>query len=124
MARTETALTEERMQAAYDRLRESTGNATLRPIDLLGLARDPDTAVSDRLDALTVVEYMRDLLDSAEHYLLDSARENGATWTALGEALGVTRQGAERRLLRGQTSLDGSRNADAGRKGRRITGKQ
>lgn len=38
-------------------------------------------------------------------------------------ALGVTRQGAERRLLRGQTSLDGSRNADAGRKNRRTTGK-
>lgn len=124
MARTETALTEEQMQAAYERLRESTGNATLRPIDLLGMARDPETALSDRIDALTVVEYMRGLLDNAEHYLLDSARANGATWGALGEALGVTRQGAERRLLRGEVSaasLDGGRSADAGRKGRRIT---
>jgi len=127
MARTETTLTHEQMQAAYDRLRESTDNPALRPIDLLALAREADTALDDRIDALTTVQYMRDLLDSAEHYLLDSARANGATWTALGEALGVTRQGAERRLLRGQisdASVEGLRAADAGRKARRATGKQ
>lgn len=60
---------------------------------------------------------MRADLERAEHHLLDSAREGGATWTALG----ISRQGAERRLLRGQTSLDGSRDADAGRTGRRTT---
>lgn len=110
------ALTREQMEAAYGRLRESTGNAALRPIDLLGLARDEQTPLSDRIDALTVVQHMRADLERAEHHLLESARAGGATWGALGAALGVSRQGAERRLLRGQTSLDGSRNADAGRR--------
>lgn len=115
MAHTETALTTEQMKAAYRRLINNTGNPALRPVDLLGLARDEEAALADRVDALTVVQYMRHDLERAEHHLLASAREGGATWTALGEALGVTRQGAERRLLRGRTSLDGSRSADAGR---------
>lgn len=120
------ALTDDQMQQAHARLAESTGNAGLRPIDLLMLARDPasDAGEQDLLDALTEVQHMRAQLERAEHYLLAVAREGGATWSALGAALGVTRQGAERRLLRGEVSaasLEGRRNADSGRAARRTT---
>ncbi|GAB2521124.1 hypothetical protein [Nocardiopsis aegyptia] len=66
---------------------------------LLEIARGAETTGAERLDALTVIQQMRADLDHAEYQALDRARPQ-VSWPALGAALGVTQQGAERRWLR------------------------
>ncbi|SIO86152.1 hypothetical protein BQ8420_10555 [Nocardiopsis sp. JB363] len=84
---------------------------------LLGIARDPQTPEEARLDALTVIQHMRADLDMAEYAALDAGRK-ASSWTALGRALGITRQGAERRWLRLAPKGTPSRDAEAGRRAR------
>ncbi|MCY9787934.1 hypothetical protein KIK06_29070 [Nocardiopsis sp. EMB25] len=105
------------MSAAHDRLTARHGRITTAT--LMEIGRDPEATEQDRLNALTVIERMRADLNSAEYALLDGARRTGTGWSALGAALGVTRQGAERRWLRGAPKATPSRDADAGRRDRR-----
>ncbi|MFI6579373.1 hypothetical protein ACIBFB_26620 [Nocardiopsis sp. NPDC050513] len=110
-------LPESEMSAAHDRLAARHGPVTTTT--LLQIGRDPDSTEQDRLDALTVIERMRADLNSAEYHLLDGARRTGTGWSVLGAALGVTRQGAERRWLRGAPKAVPSRDAEVGRRDRR-----
>ena len=49
------------------------------------------------LQTLHDARYLQDLVDRAMLDLVDNAREAGATWKQIGEALGVTRQAAQMR---------------------------
>ncbi|GAB3839878.1 hypothetical protein GCM10029963_07610 [Micromonospora andamanensis] len=55
----------------------------------------------DPLDQLAGIPASRDQLDDTELDLIDRARQAGATWTQVGEALGLgSRQAAEQRRQR------------------------
>nr|WP_192962906.1 hypothetical protein [Nocardiopsis sp. 90127] len=104
------------MTAAENRLQKRHGRLT--PVGLLDLARSADTPPEERLDVLTVIQMMRADLDMAEYAALDVGHEE-SPWTKLGRALGITRQGAERRWLRLMPRGGAGRDADEGRRGKR-----
>jgi hypothetical protein len=57
--------------------------------------------VSDPLDQLTAIPAAREQLDDAELDLIDRARQAGATWSRVADALGLgSRQAAEQRRQR------------------------
>lgn len=75
---------------------------------------------SETLGALVALRELRDLLQSWEPLLIETARAEGVSWTRLAPALGVTtRQAAERRYLRlrpgGDTGLTGEERVQATR---------
>lgn len=74
----------------------------------------------DLLAALTLIDALRRDADNYERWLLEALRErtDPVTWPRIATALGVTRQGAERRYLRALTS--GPRHADRAREGLRA----
>ena len=55
-----------------------------------------DEAIEQGLEAIVAA---RGALDSLERMLVARAREHGATWSELGEPLGLSKQGARRRHL-------------------------
>jgi hypothetical protein len=55
-----------------------------------------DEAIAQGLEAIVAA---RGALDSLERTLVARAREHGATWSELGELLGLSKQGARRRHL-------------------------
>ncbi|WP_143173547.1 hypothetical protein [Nocardiopsis flavescens] len=100
---------EQRLFRKYHR-RRGTGDASL--LHLVSRSRFSDT--ENLLDALSTLEQVREELDGIERVLLDRLRtEHKVSWRKVGEALKISRQGAERRFLR-VMSLDG--NADRGRR--------
>lgn len=65
--------------------------------------------VTDVLAALLVIRRLRDILTRGEPYLIEAARELGATWDRLAQALEVgTRQAAERRYTSLKAPVSGS----------------
>lgn len=92
--------------AALDRLMTDAYTSQLREI-----------TVTDALAALLVIRKVRDILALGEGYLIEAAREKGATWERLAPALEVrTRQAAERRA----TSLRQPMTADHSSARKRI----
>jgi hypothetical protein len=61
-------------------------------IALRSLSELPEVSA---LDALKANRAAVDLLVGRRWYVMEEAREAGATWEAIGEALGITRQGAQ-----------------------------
>src|SRR4051812_25998663 len=77
-------------------------------VDLAGRVAE----VADPLGALATVGELRRRLNELEEFHVEEAIRRGASWDAIGEALGVSRQAAHRRLA----SRVGAR-----RRGSRIT---
>ena len=66
-------------------------------IDAIGDARsDPLDALSD---AVTAGEYLGDLADSLIGHFVDQARRAGASWTAIGTSMGVSKQAAQKKYV-------------------------
>lgn len=61
-------------------------------IALHALAELPE---ANALDALNANRAAVDLLIGRRWYVMQEAREAGATWEAIGDALGITKQGAQ-----------------------------
>lgn len=75
------------------------------------------------LAALTLVDLVREQVDQAEERLLRALRreEDPVPWPRIAAAMGLTRQGAERRLLRATDPM--KRNPESGRQARaRLAG--
>jgi hypothetical protein len=69
------------------------GRASGQPVELLvdALAKLPGVA---GLDALRVSRRVVELLTGARWHMMRQAREEGASWSDIGQALGMTRQAA------------------------------
>jgi hypothetical protein len=95
---------------------ETPAQAPTRLDDLIDYinAQHPDGDPLARLsDAVLVSQRLGELADQLIGHYVDQARRSGATWNAIGESMGVTRQAAQKRfaadlpgLGRGDLPLD------------------
>lgn len=63
------------------------------PLDHLGQA----SAMADHLD---------ELADHLVGHFVDQARRSGASWTMIGQSMGVTKQAAQKRFVAGESSME------------------
>jgi hypothetical protein len=69
--------------------------------------RHPDGTALDHLtEAVTIADHLGDLSDHLVGHFVDQARRGGASWTMIGQSMGVTKQAAQKRFVAGDTSLD------------------
>ncbi len=74
----------------------------LRLDDLIAhvLDRRPDGAPLDHLaDAVVAAEHVGEVSDHLVGHFVDQARRSGASWTDIGEAMGVSKQAAQQRFV-------------------------
>ncbi|WP_020521073.1 Clp protease N-terminal domain-containing protein [Catelliglobosispora koreensis] len=57
-------------------------------------------------DAVQVAEHLGDLADHLVGHFVDQARRSGASWTVIGQSMGVTKQAAQKRFVAGETNLE------------------
>jgi hypothetical protein len=69
--------------------------------------RHPDGNALDHLSEATVVaEHLGELSDHLVGHFVDQARRAGASWTMIGQSMGVTKQAAQKRFVAGDSSMD------------------
>src|SRR3954470_18248399 len=92
--------------AALEAINEAVRTATTPP----GRRPEPDRTSSEQaLAALLLLREVRDQLAGWEPWLIETAREAGASWAELAHPLGVaSRQAAERRYLRVRPGAPGA----------------
>jgi hypothetical protein len=94
------------------------GRASGQPVELLvdALAKLPGVA---GLDALRASRRVVELLTGARWHMMRQAREEGASWSDIGQALGMTRQAAHdfyrRRIEQQEQDAPGFHNATRSR---------
>src|SRR3954466_5357207 len=63
-------------------------------------SRHPSGDALARLtDAVVLAEHLGDLADQLVSHFVERARETGASWSVIGESLGVTKQAAQKRFV-------------------------
>ena len=100
----------------YNRSRSLAERRAWELIDERGWSfNDPPDTDEQLLAALTLVDLVRQQVDDTEARLLEALRRDTdpVPWDKIANALGMTRQGAERRFLRATTG--GARDAERGR---------
>jgi Clp amino terminal domain, pathogenicity island component len=78
-----------------------------RPVrldDLIGAVSSTHAAPLDRLSgAMVLADHLGEVADSLIGHFVDQARRAGASWSEIGQAMGVTKQAAQKRFVgRGQ----------------------
>src|SRR5437763_14597592 len=56
--------------------------------------------------AVVAADHLGDLADHLIGHFVDQARRNGASWTEIGQAMGVTKQAAQKRFVPGPNALE------------------
>jgi hypothetical protein len=70
-------------------------------------SRHPDGTALDHLtEATTVAEHLGELSDHLVGHFVDQARRAGASWTMIGQSMGVTKQAAQMRFVAGDSTMD------------------
>ena len=69
--------------------------------------RHPDGTPLDQLaEAAGLAAYVDELADHLVGHFVDQARRSGASWTAIGQSMGVTKQAVQKRFVTGEPSMD------------------
>jgi Clp amino terminal domain, pathogenicity island component len=69
--------------------------------------RHPDGTALDHLaEASIVAVHLGELADHLVGHFVDQARRAGASWTMIGQSMGVTKQAAQKRFVAGDSSMD------------------
>ena len=69
--------------------------------------RSPDGTPLDQLaEAAELAAYVDELADHLVGHFVDQARRSGASWTAIGQSMGVTKQAVQKRFVGGEPSLE------------------
>jgi hypothetical protein len=70
-------------------------------------SRHPDGTALDHLaEASSIAAHLDELADHLVGHFVDQARRAGASWTMIGQSMGVTKQAAQKRFVAGESSLD------------------
>src|SRR5918996_5488257 len=73
---------------------------TVRLDDLIDAITKVHTDALDQLsDAVLAAEHLGDVADHLIGHFVDQARRSGASWTQIGQSMGVTKQAARKRFL-------------------------
>jgi len=68
--------------------------------DLISYVRSTDGTALDHVSAaITVSEHLGELADHLIGHFVDQARRAGASWTEIGQSMGVTKQAAQKRFV-------------------------
>src|SRR5262252_10303043 len=76
----------------------------------------PGTALDQVSAAVRISEHLGELADHLIGHFVDQARKAGATWTDIGQSMGVTKQAAQKRFV--PKSVDARQLLEAGPFGR------
>src|SRR6478672_9760448 len=57
-------------------------------------------------DAVLAADHLGTLADHLIGHFVDQARRAGASWTMIGQSMGVTKQAAQKRFVAGDSSMD------------------
>ena len=69
--------------------------------------RHPDGTPLDQLaEAAGLAAYVDELADHLVGHFVDQARRSGASWTAIGQSMGVSKQAVQKRFVGSEPSLD------------------
>ncbi len=72
----------------------------LRLDDLISAIRKVHPDPLDQLsDAVVAAQHLGDVADSLIGHFVDQARRSGASWTAIGASMGVSKQAAQKRFV-------------------------
>src|ERR1700756_4140735 len=75
-------------------------NYPVRLDDLIEAIRNVHTDVLEQLsDAVLAAEHLGELADHLIGHFVDQARRSGASWTDIGNSMGVTKQAAQKRFV-------------------------
>lgn len=70
-------------------------------------SRHPDGTALDHLaEASVIADHLGELADHLVGHFVDQARRAGASWTMIGQSMGVTKQAAQKRFVAGESSMD------------------
>jgi Clp amino terminal domain, pathogenicity island component len=64
------------------------------------------TALDHLAEAAELAGFLDELADHLVGHFVDQARRSGASWTAIGQSMGVTKQAVQKRFVAGETSMD------------------
>jgi hypothetical protein len=64
------------------------------------------TALDHLAEATRIADHLGDLADHLVGHFVDQARRSGASWTMIGQSIGVTKQAAQKRFAPGDGSLE------------------
>ncbi|SIR76272.1 Clp protease N-terminal domain-containing protein [Williamsia sterculiae] len=79
---------------------DKTFSSTIRLGDLIDAIGDTDFDPLQQLsEAVAAGEYLGDLADALIGHFVDQARRAGASWTAIGQSMGVSKQAAQKRFV-------------------------
>ncbi|MFF1283322.1 Clp protease N-terminal domain-containing protein [Streptomyces sp. NPDC058299] len=74
--------------------------ASVRLDDLIEAIKKVHTEPLDQLqDAMLAADHLGDVADHLIGHFVDQARRSGASWTDIGQSMGVTRQAAQKRFV-------------------------
>jgi hypothetical protein len=66
-----------------------------------------DASPLDHLaEASAIADHLGDLADHLVGHFVDQARRSGASWSMIGQSMGVTKQAVQKRFVAGDTSMD------------------
>src|SRR4051812_10958373 len=78
----------------------TTPAATVRLDDLIGAISSASAEPLERLSgAMLMAEHLGDVADSLIGHFVDQARRAGASWSDIGQSMGVTKQAAQKRFV-------------------------
>ena len=70
-------------------------------------SRRPEGTPLDHLsEAAEIAQHLDELADHLVGHFVDQARRGGASWTMIGQSMGVTKQAAQKRFVAGDSSLE------------------
>src|SRR5262245_53028066 len=68
--------------------------------------RPEGTALAHLEEAAEIAQQLDELADHLVGHFVDQARRAGASWTMIGQSMGVTKQAAQKRFVAGDSSHD------------------
>jgi hypothetical protein len=84
-------------------------NGPVRLDDLIDAIRQASPDVLEQLSsAVLTADHLGDLSDHLIGHFVDQARRSGASWTQIGQSMGVTKQAAQKRFVPKAPDLDAS----------------